>query len=78
MLAKRTSKNQVTIPKEVIDHFRGVEYFNVTTKKGKIILSPLQILQSKDKLLEVRKKIKKLGITQKEVNEAIRWARRVS
>jgi len=31
MLAKKTVKNQITLPKAVITRFPGVEYFDVST-----------------------------------------------
>ncbi len=40
-LTKRTSKNQVTIPKAVADQFPGVEHFEVSVERGRIILSPV-------------------------------------
>ena len=38
MLAKRTFKNQITIPKGIIEKFPNVNYFDVTAKKDEIIL----------------------------------------
>jgi hypothetical protein len=29
MLAKKTSKNQITLPKAIADRFPGVDYFDV-------------------------------------------------
>ena len=37
MLAKRTYKNQITLPKDVLKDFPGVEYFDVSAKDGKIL-----------------------------------------
>jgi hypothetical protein len=31
MLAKKTTKNQITLPKKVVARFIGVEYFDVST-----------------------------------------------
>jgi hypothetical protein len=78
MLAKRTSKNQVTIPKEVIDHFKGIEYFQVSEQRGKIVLSPVTLQNTKDSLQEIRKKIKGFGISPKDIQEAIDWARKAA
>ena len=42
MLAKLTTKNQLTIPKAVATRFSGVEYFDVSTDGSAIVLKPLR------------------------------------
>ena len=76
MLAKRTFKNQVTIPKEVIDQVGDAEYFDVLYRDGEIILTPVEILAQGERLSRVRKKIKALGLTETHVEDAVRWARK--
>ena len=76
MLAKRTFKNQVTIPKEIISKFGNVEYFDVTAKEGEIVLRPVEILPRESRLAGIRKKIKSLGLTEKDIEKAIKWARK--
>lgn len=76
MLAKRTFKNQITIPKEIISKFGDVEYFDVTAEEGEIVLRPVEILPRESKLAGIRKKIKSLGLTEKDIEEAIKWARK--
>lgn len=39
-MAKKTSKNQLTLPKAIVDRFPGVDYFDVREEDGRIILSP--------------------------------------
>ena len=73
MLAKLTSKNQITIPKKIIDEMPDVQYFDVELKGGAIILKPLRIYDTD--LERIRSKVKKIGLTQKSVAEAIKWAR---
>jgi len=51
-LAKKTIKNQITLPKAVVARFAGVEYFDVSTDGGCIVLRPLQ----KSRVEEVRTK----------------------
>ena len=72
MLAKMTSKNQITLPKKVVERFPGVDYFEVTPEDERIILVPLRRSQSG----EVRTKLVALGISEADVNDAVRWARR--
>ena len=71
MLAKRTSKNQITLPKPVVDQFPGAEYFDVQVERGRIVLRPVQI----DQLDQVRVKLDQLGIRPKDVATAVEWAR---
>ncbi|MGB5750982.1 MAG: hypothetical protein WBM69_28690 [Desulfobacterales bacterium] len=73
MLAKITSKNQVTIPKKIIDQIPETQYFEVGFKNGIILLKPLKIYGTNLEL--IRLKMKKLGLKQNSVAEAIKWAR---
>jgi hypothetical protein len=75
MLAKKTSKNQITLPKEIVKAFQDAEYFDVSIKDNAIRLMPVKITPIQSSLDSVREKIKKLGLTEKDVGEAIRWAR---
>ncbi len=71
MLAKKTVKNQITLPKRVITRFSGVEYFDVSTDGTCIILRPLQ----KSRVDDVRARLAQLGIEEKDVETAVSWAR---
>lgn len=75
MLAKKTSKNQLTLPKEIAKEFPDVEYFDIKVKDKKIILIPVKITPLDMTLEGIRSKIEKLGITEKDVTDAIKWAR---
>ena len=75
MLAKKTSKNQITLPKEIVKVFPDAEYFDVSIKDDTIRLMPVRITPVPSSLDRVRDKIEKLGLTEKEVGEAIQWAR---
>lgn len=76
MLAKRTYKNQITLPKEVLKDFSGVEYFDVSAKDGKILLDPVSVVPSGKRLAAVREKVRSLGLTEKDLEDAVRWARK--
>lgn len=76
MLAKKTYKNQVTIPKEMIRGLEEIEYFDVKRKGAQIVLEPVKVTPVEENLERVREKIEKLGITEKDIEEAVRWARR--
>jgi len=75
MLAKKTSKNQITLPKDIANAFPDARYFDVSIEDNKILLMPVKIMPVGSTLEVVREKMKKLGITGKNVDEAIRWAR---
>ena len=72
VLAKLTSKNQITLPKALISRFPGAEYFAVREVDGEIILKPVRM----HSLEPVWRKIESLGITGKDVADAVSWARR--
>ena len=73
MLAKITSKNQITIPKKIIDQVPDVDYFDVQLKEGVILLKPLRFYDTD--LEKIRAKMKKLGLKEDVVPEAVKWAR---
>ncbi len=74
MLAKRTSKNQITLPKAIVAGFEDIEYFEISRQDGRIILEPVQINQA-DK---VREKLNVLGIKERDLEGAIQYARKHS
>jgi hypothetical protein len=74
MLAKLTVKNQITLPKAVATEFPGVEYFDVSSDGTSITLRPLR----QSHLEEVQKKLARLGITEQDIEDAVRWAREQS
>lgn len=76
MLAKKTSKNQITLPKEIVKSFPDTEYFDVSIKDSKIILMPVKITPADAAIEGIRDKLKKLGITKGDVGEAVKWARK--
>jgi bifunctional DNA-binding transcriptional regulator/antitoxin component of YhaV-PrlF toxin-antitoxin module len=72
MLAKLTSKNQLTLPKAVVGQFPGTRYFEVRAEKGRIVLVPAKVTR----LERVWDKIESLGITEKDLESAVHWARK--
>lgn len=74
MLAKVTSKNQITIPKQIIDQLKDVTHFDVLLNQGNIILKPVRFYQTD--LGQIRSKMKKLGIKENTVADAVKWARK--
>jgi len=74
MLAKITSKNQITIPKKIMNQLPETEYFDVVLKDGIVTLKPLVTYDSD--LISIREKMKKLNLGSDAVREAVAWARK--
>jgi hypothetical protein len=71
MLAKITSKNQLTLPKAAVSAVGATEYFDVEVRQGQIVLTPVRIQRGD----AVRAKLAELGVGQADVAQAVRWAR---
>jgi bifunctional DNA-binding transcriptional regulator/antitoxin component of YhaV-PrlF toxin-antitoxin module len=73
MLAKMTAKNQITLPKAVVKELGGgVEYFEVRSEQGSIILTPVRINRAD----AVRTRLAAIGLSEKDVEDARAWARK--
>ena len=75
MLAKLTSKNQLTLPKRALDALgtpTAPSHFEIEVQDGRIILTPARV-GSAD---AVRRKLAELGITEADVADAVAWARK--
>lgn len=72
MLAKLTSKNQLTLPKAVVASVRGAEYLDVTEENGRIVLTPVRV----NRAAAVRSKLADLGLSEADIAGATAWARR--
>ncbi len=73
MLAKLTSKNQLTLPKAAVSGLQAYEYFDVTREAGRIVLTPVRLTRVE----AVRAKLAELGLDEGDVAKAVAWARRV-
>ncbi len=73
MLAKITSKNQITIPKKIMDQIPDTRYFEVGFVDGAVVLKPLKTYATS--LDAIRSKIKALDLKPDCVREAVEWAR---
>jgi hypothetical protein len=72
MLAKMTSKNQLTLPKTITEAIGPVEYFDIQAREGQIVLTPVRIQRGD----AVRAKLAELGIGEGDLAAAVKWARR--
>lgn len=71
MLAKLTSKNQLTLPKAAVQAVGTAEYFDVAVREGQIVLTPVRIQRGD----AVRAKLAALGLVEADVADAVQWAR---
>jgi len=71
VIAKRTSKNQLTLPKAVVEQVGAADYYDVVCDNGRIVLTPLHPGGAD----AVRKRLADLGICEEDVADAVQWAR---
>ena len=71
MLAKLTSKNQLTLPKSITKAIGQSEYFEIKVENGQIILTPVKIQRAD----AVRAKLAALELTEQDITDAVTWAR---
>ena len=71
MLAKLTSKNQLTLPKSITAAVGTAEYFDVEASNGRIVLTPVRIQRGD----AVRAKLAELNLTEVDISDAVAWAR---
>lgn len=71
MLAKMTSKNQLTLPKSITNALGPTDYFDVQTRDGQIILTPVRIQRAD----AVRAKLTELDLQEQDIADAVAWAR---
>ena len=72
MLAKLTSKNQLTLPKSITKAIGNSEYFEVKVEGGQIILTPVKIQRAD----AVRSKLAALDLSEQDIADAVAWARK--
>lgn len=71
MLAKMTSKNQLTLPKSVTAAVGAETYFEIEVRNGQILLTPVRIQQAN----AVRAKLAELDLDEEDIADAVSWAR---
>lgn len=72
MLAKLTSKNQLTLPKAAVEAAGSPEYFEIEVRAGQLVLTPVRIQRAD----AVRAKLAELKLSDDDLAEAVTWARR--
>ena len=72
MLAKLTTKNQLTLPKRVVAEVGAEDYFDVEVRNGQIVLTPVRIQRAD----LIRAKLAELNLEESDLEEAVTWARK--
>ena len=72
MLAKITSKNQLTLPKSLTQAVGATDYFDVEVRGGQLILTPVRIQRGD----AVRAKLAELNLTEEDIVAALSWAKK--
>ena len=76
MLCKRTYKNQITIPKKVMEQFEGIEYFEAQVVDGVIVLMPVEVKpMNRTRLEKIRQKASRSGLPARDTESAVAWSR---
>ena len=71
MLAKLTTKNQLTLPKSVVTALPHSDYFEIEVRSGQLVLTPVRIQRAD----AVRAKFAELELESTDIEQAIAWAR---
>lgn len=71
MLTKLNARNQITLPKSLMQVVGPTDYFDVQAKGGQIVLIPVRFVAAD----AVRAKLAELGITENDSTAAVDWAR---
>ena len=71
MLAKVTTKNQLTLPKRMLDAVGSPTYFQVELEEGRLVLTPARVGAAD----AVRRKLEALGLSEADITDAVDWAR---
>ena len=71
MLAKLTSKNQLTLPRAAVEAAGNAEYFEVEARAGQLVLTPVRIQRAD----AVRAKLARLDLGDNDLAAAVAWAR---
>ena len=76
MLCKMTSKNQITLPKELVGRWKDQVYFDARIEGNRIILEPVRITPVESpELGAIRDKISALGLQEESVADIVAEAR---
>ena len=71
MLAKLTTKNQLTLPMSVVSALPDSDYLEIEVRSGQLVLIPVRIQRAD----AVRAKLAELELESTDIEQAVAWAR---
>ena len=71
MLAKVTAKNQLTLPKRVVETLGNPSHFEVEIDGDRLVLTPSRPGSAG----AVRRKLQALNLSDSDITDAVAWAR---
>ena len=75
MPAKPPAENEGTLPKSAPERFPGIENFEVARTEHGTRLRPRRPVEI-EKIERIRERIAERGLTESDVRDAVKWARR--
>lgn len=70
-MIKLNARNQIRLPKSMIQAVGPTDYFDIQVKGGQIVLTPVRLVAAD----AVRAKLAELDITEADTTAAVNWAR---
>ena len=70
-MVKLNARNQIRLPKRLMQAVGPTDYFDVQAKDGQIVLTPVRFVAAD----AVRAKLAELGITETDAAAAVDWSR---
>jgi hypothetical protein len=74
-LAKKTSKNQLTLPADMIKGMEDVTYFSIERRDDTLVLKPVRLEDAETPLARFQRLFKQNGGDEQTIEDAVRWAR---
>jgi hypothetical protein len=74
MLTKKTAKNQLTIPKALLDQLPPTDYFDAEVVDDALVLKPVKVVQMVD-IARIRTRLKRRRVRPDDVKQAVLGAR---
>ncbi len=75
LLIKKTTKNQVTIPKALLGKLEPTDYFEAEVAGDTLVLRPVKVVEMVD-IDKVRDRLRRRRVRPDEVQKAVDWARK--
>lgn len=75
LLIKKTARNQVTIPRELLGRLPSSDYFEADVAGDALVLRPVQVVEMVD-LDKVRDRLRRRRVRVDEAEQAAGWARK--